>query len=276
MDDELAEANSPWSRLREFTSARVALGRSGCGVPTAAHLQFQWDHARARDAVYSTLDAHRLCAELREIGLESLLLRSAAPDRRSYLQRPDLGRRLADESRAMIAENETTFDVAFIIADGLSSTAVNYHALPLLKCVLPGLMDTWRVGPVCVVEQARVAIGDEIGEALRAAMTVLLIGERPGLSAPDSLGIYLTWNPRIGTTDAARNCISNIRPEGLSYEVAAQKLLYLLTESRRRSLSGFELKEAAPTAFAVDIAAAHIAIDAPSSSDPVLPKLREK
>lgn len=258
LDDELSESKSSWRRLREFTSARVAIGRSGSGVPTAAHLQFQWDHARARDAVYSTLDTDRLCNELKSIGLQPIQLYSAAPDRRIYLQRPDFGRRLSAESRSSLAGTETLCDVAFVLADGLSAAAINAHAMPLLKSVLPGLIEEkWRVGPVCVVEQGRVAIGDEIGEALGASMTVVLIGERPGLSAPDSMGIYLTWNPHPGTTDNSRNCISNVRAEGLSYEVAAQKLLYLMTEAKRRRLSGIELKEAAQTLLSADVATGH-------------------
>ena len=223
--------------LKDFTPARVALGRSGNGLPTAELLRFRLDHARARDAVHEELDASSL-------PLPHLLLRSAAPDRATYLRRPDLGKRLSASSRSLLAKGD--YDAAIVIADGLSAPAIHHHAPPLLEFVLP-LLDTegWRLAPLTVVLGGRVAIGDEIGEVLGARMVVVLIGERPGLTAPDSLGVYLTWDPRSGLTDAARNCISNIRPEGLPYEVAAHKLHFLMRESRVRRLSGVGLKESA-------------------------------
>lgn len=229
---------SAFVRLREFTTARVALGCAGVSVPTKALLAFQLDHARARDAVYAELD-------IAAMGLAKgfRVARSAARDRAVYLRRPDLGRMLEEKSRAELADFGAAggpVPVAYVVADGLSALAVHRHAAALLD-----LATAAKAGPVVVARQARVAIGDEIGELLGADLVVVLIGERPGLSAPDSLGVYLTWRPRVGRTDAERNCISNIRAEGLSYEMAAHKLVYLMTEARRRGLSGVELKEAA-------------------------------
>jgi ethanolamine ammonia-lyase small subunit len=219
--------------LRSFTPARVALGRTGNSLPTGELLRFQLDHARARDAVYRELDAASL-------GMPHLLLRSAAPDRRTYLQRPDLGRQLSKESQLTKGD----YDTAFVIADGLSAPAVHHHAVALLEAVLAQLhSEDWQLAPLTVVMQGRVAIGDEIGERLGARQVVVLIGERPGLTSPDSLGIYLTWHPRVGRTDAERNCISNVRTEGISYAAAAQKLHFLMREARTRKLSGIALKE---------------------------------
>lgn len=218
--------------LRAFTSARVALGRAGNSLPTAELLRFQLDHARARDAVHQDLDPHLLPPHV--------LLRSAAPDRATYLRRPDLGRRLSAE--AVIVAGE--YDAAIVMADGLSALAVERHAAALLAALLPKLKD-WRLPPPHVVLQGRVAIGDEIGQRLGAAMVLVLIGERPGLTSPDSLGAYLTWAPRPGRTDAERNCLSNIRLEGLSYELAAHKLYFLMREARTRRVSGVSLKEEA-------------------------------
>jgi ethanolamine ammonia-lyase small subunit len=204
----------------------VALGRVGDGLPTAELLRFRLDHARARDAVYEELDAASL-------GIPHLLLRSAAPDRATYLRRPDLGRRLSTAAELQ----KRDYDAAIVIADGLSAPAVHHHAVPLLRALTPLLAD-WRLAPTTVVLQARVAIGDEIGERLGARQVAILIGERPGLTSPDSLGIYLTWDPRPGRTDAERNCISNVRTEGLSYDVAARQLHLLMNEARVRKLTG--------------------------------------
>ncbi|MDP8983154.1 MAG: ethanolamine ammonia-lyase subunit EutC [Acidobacteriota bacterium] len=226
-------------RLRDFTPARVALGRAGPSVPTRELLDFQLAHARARDAVQQEMDALGLLAEM---GGGAILLSSSAPDRETYLRRPDLGRRLSDESRWRLVKSE--YDAAFVVVDGLSALAVQRHAALLLGAVMRGL-EGWKLAPIKVVERGRVAIGDEIGEALGAALSVVLIGERPGLSSPDSMGVYLTWHPHVGATDAERNCISNIRPEGLSYDLAAHKLVFLMNESRRRKLSGVRLKEEA-------------------------------
>lgn len=218
--------------LRAFTNARVALGRSGHSLPTAELLRFQLDHARARDAVHQALDPRSLPPHV--------LVRSAASDRATYLRRPDLGRRLSDDSAASLMPGN--YDAALVVADGLSALAVERHAPPLLDALLPKL-EGWRLPPLHVVLQGRVAIGDEIGQRLGASLVVLLIGERPGLTSPDSLGLYLTWAPRPGRTDAERNCISNVRPEGLDYALAAHKLHFLMQEARARRLSGVALKE---------------------------------
>jgi ethanolamine ammonia-lyase small subunit len=225
--------------LKQFTPARVALGRTGHSLPTAELLRFQLDHARARDAVYESLEPASL-------GLPHLLLHSAAPDRATYLRRPDLGRRLSEASRELLIKGD--YDAAIVIADGLSAPAVHHHAAALVEA-LNGLLadevhsDAWRMAPLTVVLQGRVAIGDEIGQALGARQVVVLIGERPGLTSPDSLGIYLTWDPRPGRTDAERNCISNVRTEGIGYRAAAHKLHFLMREARVRKLSGVNLKE---------------------------------
>lgn len=235
------------ARLRDFTSARVALGRVGNSLPTHELLQLQLAHARARDAVHAKLDAQAFALGLQHIAGECLFARSAAPDRQTYLRRPDLGRRLSDESRHLLAERTGQFDAAFIIADGLSAVAVERHAAPMLESIFSMLAPLgWKLAPVVIVEQGRVAIGDEAAECLGSSMSVVFIGERPGLSSPDSLGIYLTWNPRPGLTDANRNCISNIRTEGLSYLAAAHTLLLLMSESRYKKLSGIGLKGDVP------------------------------
>lgn len=232
------------ARLREFTPARVALGRAGDSLPTGELLDFQLAHARARDAVHAALDAPALVTELSPLAGECLLVRSAAPDRSTYLRRPDLGRQLSEESGRLLERHKARFDAAFIIVDGLSALAVERHAVGLLKSILSRLdRTTWNLAPIVVAEQGRVAIGDKAAQCLGAALSVVLIGERPGLSSPDSLGIYLTWNPRSGVSDADRNCISNVRSEGLSYDAAAHKLVFLMTESRTRKLSGVALKE---------------------------------
>jgi len=234
---------NPWDALRQFTNARIALGRAGSSLPTAPLLAFNLSHAQARDAVHHPLDADVLHAQLREQGFESLDAHSAAPDREHYLRRPDLGRRLSEESRTALTQiTAEPSDVVFVIADGLSAFAASKQSIPLLRAVCPQLKD-WKIGPVVVARQARVALGDEIGELLKAKMVVMLIGERPGLSSPDSLGVYLTYEPRAGRSDAERNCISNVRPEGLPYDAAAFKLLYLLNEAVRLKLTGVRLKD---------------------------------
>jgi ethanolamine ammonia-lyase small subunit len=203
-------------------------------------LSFQSAHAQARSAVYDALDSGALVQGLEARGLKTVSLHSAAADRRNYLLRPDLGRRLAADTP--LPQDAPAHDLAIVIADGLSAQAAQRHALPLLDAVLPAL-SAWRIAPVAVVEQGRVAIGDEIGAAFSAALVAVLIGERPGLTSPDSLGVYITWSPRIGRTDAERNCISNIRPAGLDYPQAAATLIYLLTEARRRQVTGTMLKD---------------------------------
>jgi ethanolamine ammonia-lyase small subunit len=226
-----------WSDLRGFTPARVALGRAGNGLPTAAHLDFQAAHAAARDAVHAALDVAALRAELNATGLASIEVPSQAADRRSYLLRPDLGRRV----RIPAAIPSLPDAMLFVVCDGLSATAVQRHAATLLRHVVPRLPGP--VAPIVIAEQGRVALGDDIGEAMGAAAVAVLIGERPGLSAADSLGIYLTWQPRRGRTDAERNCISNIRPDGLPPEAAGDKLLWLIAAMRRLRLTGVALKD---------------------------------
>jgi ethanolamine ammonia-lyase small subunit len=234
-------------RLRALTSARVGLGRTGVSQQTRDLLAFQQAHALARDAVRARLDAAALDASLGEIaGGRAIRLHSAAADRATYLQRPDLGRRLDAPSRVALIEcaggGHESWELAMIVADGLSALALERHAAPLLKQLLSHI-EEWRVAPMCVVEQGRVAIGDEIGQLLGASLSLVLIGERPGLSSPDSLGAYITWRPRPGRTDAERNCVSNIRSEGLSYADAAAQIAYYLTEARRRQLTGVALKD---------------------------------
>jgi ethanolamine ammonia-lyase small subunit len=250
MDKPPVDPQNPWLELRRLTPARIALGRTGTSLPTSAQLDFQFAHAQARDAVHLPFDHAGLSAQLSERGRESLLLHSAAVDRNSYLQRPDLGRKLSDDSaqslRDYAAAHPGGVDLAIVVADGLSALAVHRHTLPFLTRLEEQMSgDDWSIAPVVLVEQGRVAVGDEIGQLLGAKMLVMLIGERPGLSSPDSLGLYFTYNPKIGLTDAYRNCISNVRLEGLSYGMAAHRLLYLMREACRRQLSGVNLKDEA-------------------------------
>jgi|SRR5471032_2917985 ethanolamine ammonia-lyase small subunit len=237
---------NPWDALRRFTNARIALGRAGSSLPTAPLLAFELSHAQARDAVHQPLDVAALHASLRASGFDTLDVESAAPDREHYLRRPDLGRKLNGESAARLrdyaAASPGAFDVVFVVADGLSAYAAARHAVPLLERMRSKLVGL-SIGPIVIARQARVALGDGIGELLRARIVVMLIGERPGLSSPDSLGIYLTYEPRIGKSDAERNCISNVRPEGLAYDPAAFKLHYLLIEAARLKLTGVRLKD---------------------------------
>jgi ethanolamine ammonia-lyase small subunit len=226
-----------WRDLRRFTDARVGLGRAGTAVPTAAHLDFQEAHARARDAVWSALDVAALEAAL---GQAATRVRSQAADRRTYLLRPDLGRRLADGAELPRAPGS----VAIVLADGLCAIGVQRHAPAVLRRLLPLLR--LPAGPVVIAEQARVALGDDIAERIGAAAVVVMIGERPGLSATDSLGLYITWAPRRGRTDAERNCISNIRPGGLGYDDAAAKAAWLLLAAQGLGATGVALKDEMP------------------------------
>lgn len=238
-------APDPWAPLKAHTAARIALGRTGTSVPLQEALAFRLAHAHARDAVYSVLDVEKLLPELQELQLPVYQVQSQAHDRQQYLQRPDLGRQLHPESRPLLqAHRAQGFDLAVVLADGLSAAAVNEHAGPLLQRLLPRLQAAgFRVAPLVIATQARVAIGDEVGELLGAQVVLMLIGERPGLSSPHSLGAYFTYAPRPGLTDEARNCVSNIRPEGLNYDLAADRLFFLLHESLRRKLSGVQLKD---------------------------------
>ncbi|MFC6520828.1 ethanolamine ammonia-lyase subunit EutC [Undibacterium arcticum] len=244
---------NPWEALRQFTDARIALGRAGVSLPTAAQLAFQLAHAKARDAVHLALDvpqlARSLSASLEEQGTSCRTLHSAAADRNIYLQRPDLGRRLDAASREALKtpvkpQSARPYDVAFVVVDGLSALAIEQNAAPFLTILQRRIAaENWSIAPISIVQQGRVAVGDEVAELLGAKAVVVLIGERPGLSSPDSMGLYLTWMPRVGLTDASRNCISNVRPAGLRYEEAAYKLHYLLSESHKRQLSGVDLKD---------------------------------
>jgi ethanolamine ammonia-lyase small subunit len=232
--------------LRDFTMARVALERSGAALATAEVLAFQLAHAMARDAVHHPLDRVSLQQECSARSWPLLALRSRAAGRAVYLRRPDLGRRLDERSREALAAHagNAPCDLAVAIVDGLSALAVHRHALRLLDLLVPRFDQAgWSRADLVLVEQGRVAIGDEIGQDLGASMVLVLIGERPGLSSPDSLGAYLTWNPALGRTDAERNCVSNIRPEGLGYVAAAERIFALASEARRRRLTGVALKE---------------------------------
>ncbi|MDR3451580.1 MAG: ethanolamine ammonia-lyase subunit EutC [Rhodoferax sp.] len=247
---------NPWTALRQFTDARIALGRAGVSLPTAAHLDFQLAHARARDAVHLALDAPRLAqtfnASLEDQTSPAITLHSAATDRNMYLQRPDLGSRLDDASRQALTalkrpgtpQCARPYDLAFVVVDGLSAWAIEQSAAPFLAILQRRIAaENWSMAPICIALQGRVAIGDEVGELLGAKAVAVLIGERPGLSSPDSMGLYLTWMPRVGLTDASRNCISNVRPAGLSLDEAAHKLHHLLVQARQRQLSGVALKD---------------------------------
>ena len=250
MSDKSPATENPWQQLRDLTPARIALGRAGTSLPTSAQLDFQFAHAQARDAVHTPLDVAALAESLAALELDCLHLHSAAKDRDTYLQRPDLGRRLDPDSATRLREHAAShgggFDLAIVIADGLSALAVQRHSLPFLDRLLEQVQaEGWTLAPVSLVEQGRVAVADEVGELLGAKMTVMLIGERPGLSSPDSLGLYFTYGPKVGLTDAYRNCISNVRLEGLSYGMAAFRLMYLMREACRRQLSGVDLKDEA-------------------------------
>ncbi|ARU58488.1 ethanolamine ammonia-lyase small subunit [Oleiphilus messinensis] len=256
--------SNPWRVLQHYTDARIGLGRAGTSIPTEHLLAFQLAHAQARDAVHQDLDFESLDESLSRIAsqweptrscpeaLKSLVqLHTKAGSRSAYLQRPDLGRQLSDPSRNLLnnlrADDTEPYDLAIVIADGLSARAVQENAAPLLDALCPALFSeaglSWCLAPVCAVQHGRVAVGDEIGSCLNAGMVLLLVGERPGLSSPDSLGIYLTFAPRVGLTDASRNCISNVRPGGLKPEEAARKAFYLMTEARQKKLSGVQLKD---------------------------------
>lgn len=223
--------------------ARVGLGRAGNSLPTRELLDFQLAHARARDAVHYPFDADALAREIGSAGWSAVIVRTVARDRAEYLRHPGLGRQLDARSKALLDRSDRGWDAVFIVADGLSALAVHRHSVELLRRLMPRLeSEAWKVAPVVIVRQGRVAVSDEIGLALDASLAVILIGERPGLSSPDSLGVYLTWAPRPGRTDAERNCISNIRAEGLNSGAAADLLFLLMHESRSRQLSGIGLK----------------------------------
>lgn len=248
-EGELAKAEATGlveGDLREFTPARISLARTGKSLTTRDTLAFARDHAQARDAVHATLSLPTLLSELNSRGLRAVAVKSAATDRSTYLRRPDLGRSLSSASREALRDEAvagTMPRLSIIIADGLSALAIDRNAIAVIDALLPLVRHELQLTAVVIAEQARVALCDEIGEALKAKATVVLIGERPGLSAADSLGAYITWEPRPGRTNAERNCISNIRSEGLEPEAAARRIAYFLGEARRRQLTGTALKD---------------------------------
>lgn len=255
--------DNSWHVLRQYTAARIGLGRAGISVPTKHLLDFQLAHAQAQDAVHLPLDTQQLItdieaqsASVNSMAMPSLTVHSQVNDRSHYLQRPDLGRRLSADSVALLkqssAPSDDPYDLAIVIVDGLSSFAIQKNAAPLLHQLTQRLAQQslskdedgiCRLAPVVIVQQGRVAIGDEVGELLNAKSVLVFIGERPGLSSPDSLGLYLTWAPTVGLTDESRNCISNVRPQGLIYPEAVNKVFYLLSEAHQRKLTGINLKE---------------------------------
>lgn len=236
---------NPWETLRQFTAARIALGRTGSSLPTEALLQFGLAHAQARDAVHLPFASVDLETPLHELGLSTLTVASAAPDRATYLCRPDLGRKLSIGSREILTHHASKpADLVLVVADGLSSKAVHRQAIPLITALLPYLqLLGLTLGPVVLAHQSRVALGDDIAEVMQAKAVAMLIGERPGLSSPDSLGIYMTWGPHTKRMESERNCISNVRPEGLAHPQAAFKLAWLLEQAFQRQLSGVNLKD---------------------------------
>jgi ethanolamine ammonia-lyase small subunit len=231
----------PWSALRRHSPARIALGRAGTSLPTSEVLRFAAAHAAARDAVHLPLDVAALLADLRAHGFEAMTATSRAASRIEYLTRPDLGRQLAPGAADVLAgEGEGDGGLCIVVADGLSAIAAQRHALPLLVALRERGVVAHRL---VVATQARVALGDAIGERVGAGLVLVLIGERPGLSSPDSLGAYLTWQPKAGRVDSERNCVSNIRPEGLAPADAASRIAWLVDASRRRRLTGIGLKD---------------------------------
>ena len=246
---------NPWAGLREYTDARIGLGRAGVSIPTSHSLEFLLAHAQAQDAVHLPLDVETVVEQLEDANLYQeiftpILLHSQALNRTTYLQRPDLGRRLDKKSTDTLKKVNTLrdeqYDLSIVVVDGLSSLAIKENASIFIKKLIEVLNTDsldWNIAPITIVQQGRVAIGDEVGQILNSKTSIVLIGERPGLSSPDSMGLYLTYNPKVGLTDESRNCISNIRTEGLSYEEGIKKTMYLLKESRRLELSGVNLKD---------------------------------
>ncbi|MFG1400574.1 ethanolamine ammonia-lyase subunit EutC [Xanthobacter sediminis] len=238
-------ARDPWQSFARHTPARIALGRTGASLPTQEVLRFSLAHAQARDAVHMPFDAETVDREIRSLGFETLRVESAAPARDVYLRRPDLGRRLSEASREKLAARDSKpVDLAIVVADGLSAAAIHAQTAPFLAAFKPWIeKEGWSLAPVAVASQARVALGDEVGALLKARALVVLVGERPGLSSPDSLGLYLTLGPRVGRSDAERNCISNVRAEGLSHPLAAFKLAWHIRAALRLGLTGVGLKD---------------------------------
>jgi ethanolamine ammonia-lyase small subunit len=233
-----------WDHLRQYTSARIALGRAGGSIPTKSLLEFRLAHASARDAVNNELNISLLQDKLHSLSIPIIPLQSFVENKQSYLLSPHLGRRLNKASKELLTEQTHAFDICLVAADGLSSTAIELHLTPLLEKLLPLLKDfDFNISPMCLVKYGRVAIGDDIADSLKSQLVIVFIGERPGLTTPNSLGIYLTYSPALGITDERRNCISNIHEGGLDYETAADKLIYLIKEAFIRKISGVELKD---------------------------------
>lgn len=236
-----------WGGLRAATSARIALGRAGASLPTHEWLDFKASHAAARDAVHNEFDAEQLAGQIAALGMQTLLAASAAGDRAAFLKRPDLGRRLDPPSQQLLegfVAPPDRADLAIVVSDGLSALAAHRQTIPLLSALLPKLRgEGWRLAPIVVVRFGRVALEDQIGALLDAQVALMLLGERPGLGSADSLGAYLVYDPKPGNADAQRNCVSNIRPEGLAPADAAETIFYLLSEARRQRLSGVRLKD---------------------------------
>ncbi|HVD99267.1 MAG TPA: ethanolamine ammonia-lyase subunit EutC [Cytophagaceae bacterium] len=233
-----------WEFLRKLTAARIALGHAGVSIPTQELLSFRLAHAQARDAVYSGLDKEKIITQLRQNNFDYLEIESTSSSRDEYLKNPTTGKKLSTASKEKLSQLKSNYDLCLIIADGLSANAVNQHAVEVIRILYSKLKKlNWSLAPVLVAEQARVALSDEAGNLAGAELVVMFIGERPGLTSPDSMGAYLTYRPEPGLTDERRNCVSNIRPEGLSYYFAAEKLFYLLTEMKTRKISGVQLKD---------------------------------
>lgn len=243
-DQAAAAVSEMWAALRPLTAARIGLPRTGASLTTPALLDFRLAHARARDAVGAALDSDALQAALAELQQVAQVCRSAAGDRRTYLMRPDLGRQLDEASLALLRSSASSGGLAIVLADGLAAQATHKHAVPLLRALLPLLAaQGWPIAPIVLLHNGRVAAGDAAARALQADAVLVLIGERPGLSSPDSLGAYMTWAPGTGTSDADRNCVSNIRPQGLAPEAAAAKIAWLLAQMRAQQRSGVALKD---------------------------------
>ncbi len=243
-----ASHRDEWEKLKQFTDARIAIGRAGCSVPTRPMLEFQLAHAQARDAVYQVLDTKTLQEKFNALNQPNLVVHSQAEDKQEYLKRPDLGRILNKKSVEVLIhyrqQHAREFDVCIVIGDGLSALAIEENAYPLLQSLLPEIQqENWSIAPIVIATGSRVALGDQVCEILKAKMLIMLIGERPGLSSPDSLGIYYTFGAKSGDLDSKRNCISNIRPAGLSIPIATQRLMNLMRKSKSLGYSGVNLKD---------------------------------
>lgn len=244
MEKKTGLTTDPCSLLKRYTSARIAIGRTGGSVTTNEWLNFKLAHAKARDSVHCEFNSEVLVNELKNLGDKVLVVDSQIKNRAEYLQRPDLGRRLDSRSIRILEAESQPSEVVFIVCDGLSATAIHSHATQLLTLLLSRINSkSWSIAPLMIARFGRVALEDEIGALIKAKIAVMLIGERPGLSSPDSMGAYLVYNPKCGNTDADRNCVSNIRPEGLDYESAADTIIYLLEHAMKRKLSGIKLKD---------------------------------